>query len=162
MEYKLQNKSMSEHKRFEISYALHMFLKSGPLYHSRPHCMIEKLHSLTVQKVSCGMKFLLLLNRVFSELFATHLKRYWSWFEAFPFLYIRDAGEACESRVLTHHSCCWGPLWKQSTYALQLLLGPFETKILTHCSCCWWPLWKQSPFTLHLLLSPFESKILTS
>jgi len=40
------------------------------------------------------------------------------------FFYITIAvGGSCESKVLTHYDCCWGPLWKQSTYTLQLLLG---------------------------------------
>jgi len=41
-----------------------------------------------------------------------------------------------ESRVLTHFSGGWGPLWKQITFKLQLLLGP---------------LWKQSTWTLQFL-----------
>jgi len=28
-----------------------------------------------------------------------------------------------ESKVLTHWSCCWGPLWQQGAYTLKLLLG---------------------------------------
>jgi len=36
-----------------------------------------------------------------------------------------------ECRVLTHFSGCWGPLWKQSNFILQLLLGaPFKAKYL--------------------------------
>ena len=27
-------------------------------------------------------------------------------------------------KVLTHYSCCWGPLCKQITFKLQLMLGP--------------------------------------
>ena len=37
-------------------------------------------------------------------------------------------GGPFENRVLTHCSCCWGPLQKQSTYASQWLLGAFWNK----------------------------------
>jgi len=33
---------------------------------------------------------------------------------------------ACDSMLLTHYSCCWGPLGKQSTYTLQFLLGALQ------------------------------------
>jgi len=33
------------------------------------------------------------------------------------------AGGPFESTALTHYSCYWRPLWKQSTYTLKLLLG---------------------------------------
>jgi len=33
-----------------------------------------------------------------------------------------------KSRVLTHFSGCWGPLWKWITFKLQLLLGPLSKK----------------------------------
>jgi len=42
-----------------------------------------------------------------------------------------------EYSLLTHCNCCWEPFQKQSTYALQWLLGP---------------LWKQRTYTLQLLL----------
>jgi len=29
-----------------------------------------------------------------------------------------SVGGPCESKVLTHYNCCWGPIWKQSTYTL--------------------------------------------
>ena len=36
-----------------------------------------------------------------------------------------------KSKILTHFSCCWGPLWKQITVKLQLLLGaPLKVKYL--------------------------------
>jgi len=84
-----------------------------------------------------------------------------------------------QSRVVTHCSCYRGPLWKQSAYTLQLLLGPYENKvfrrhscswgpfwkqsILTNCRCCWGPFWKQSTCTLQLLLGPLwkQSSLLT-
>ena len=81
-----------------------------------------------------------------------------------------------------HCSGAWGPLlkqntwtlqlllralWKRSTYTLHLLLGPFESKylqigvdigglfesvVLAHYSCYWGPLWKQSNYTIQLLI----------
>jgi len=35
-------------------------------------------------------------------------------------------GGPFRSKVLTHYSCCWGPLSKQSTYTLQFLYGLFN------------------------------------
>ena len=35
-----------------------------------------------------------------------------------------------ESRVLSHSSCCWGPLQKQSTCAMQWLLAPLKVEYL--------------------------------
>ena len=39
--------------------------------------------------------------------------------------------ESFDSKVPAHYSCCWMPLWKQSTYTLRLRLGaPLETEYL--------------------------------
>jgi len=67
-------------------------------------------------------------------------------------------GVPFESKVLTHYSCRLGPLWKQGTYTLQLLLGiPIKNKVLTHYNCCCWRLWKQRTYTLQLLFgSPLK------
>jgi len=56
----------------------------------------------------------------FSELlgknFNPHCLRYGSWFEAFPYLYITDAGGGpLKAEYLHHYSCGWGPLWEQGT-----------------------------------------------
>jgi len=73
-----------------------------------------------------------------------------------------DVGIPFESRrgLLIRYRCCWKPLWKQSTYTLQMLLGAH---------------WKQSTYTLQMLLGapskaeylhvrdavggPFESRV---
>jgi len=55
------------------------------------------------------------------------------------------------SMVLRHHSCCWGPLWKQTILHYGYCCGPFEIKILPHYNCCLGPLWKQATYTLQLL-----------
>jgi len=98
----------------------------------------------------------------FLEKILTH--SFWSWFVAFHYLRMREAsedplkveylnitaarGDPFENKVFTHCSCCWGPLWKQSTYTLQLLFGalmktgnlhsaafvggPYQSRALTH------------------------------
>ena len=69
-------------------------------------------------------------------------------------------------RVLTHFSGCWGPLWKQSTFKFQLLLGapfkakylhstvsvggPFESRALTYDLLC---------STLYVWIISFSSKL---
>jgi len=54
----------------------------------------------------------------FLEQILTHslFVRYSGWFEAFPYLHVRDADVGpFESRVLTHYSGGWVSLWKQNT-----------------------------------------------
>jgi len=70
-----------------------------------------------------------------------------------------------KSNVLTHNSCCWGPLWKQTTYTLQFLSGSpsikFESRAFTHFNGCWGPLWKQITFKLQLLFgAPLKAQYL--
>jgi len=67
------------------------------------------------------------------------------------------------SLVLTHCSCCWGFLWKQSTDILQFLSRApsmkFKRRVFTPFSGYWWPLWKQIIFKLQLLLgAPLKTK----
>ena len=112
---------MSEHiKTFGISYA-------GALFHSLPQYIMRSFILWLWKKVIIWNKLLFLFDRVFWELFETNFnpqsfKKYWSWFEAFPYLHIRDAGGPCESGVLT------------LTVGVG---GPFESRVPTHWSCCW-------------------------
>jgi len=72
-----------------------------------------------------------------------------------------------------------GPLWRHSTYTLQLLSGvplkgrylhitvavgaPFKIKVLAHWSGCLGPRWKHRTCTLELLLvAPFVTQFTTS
>ena len=49
------------------------------------------------------------------------------------------AGGSFVSRVITHYSFFKAPSMK------------FKSRVLTHCSCCWGPLWKQTTCTLQFL-----------
>jgi len=66
--------------------------------------------------------------------------------------------------VLTHYSCCWGTLWKQSTYILQFLLGAasmkFKSRVLAHFSGCWGPFESRLPSKCSCCWGPFESRVL--
>jgi len=51
-----------------------------------------------------------------------------------------------ERTVLTHYSCCWGPLWQHSS-------------LLAHCSCSLGPLWKHITCTLQfLVVAPLKAR----
>jgi len=69
---------------------------------------------------------LLGFDRVFSEhleeIFTHNFFRHISWFEAFVYLLIGNGGDPFKSRVLTHLSCCWGPL-ESKILTLKLLFG---------------------------------------
>jgi len=54
-----------------------------------------------------------------------------------------------------------GPLWKHSTYTLQLLLGTSLKANNFKLQLLWGAHWKQGTYTLQLLWGPFESRVLT-
>jgi len=72
-------------------------------------------------------------------------------------------GSPFEGKVLTHCNCCWGPLWKQGTYTVQLLLGaPLKAEFL-HVSFFQGPLQRSFKAEyLHnsvVLGGPFEKRL---
>jgi len=101
----------------------------------------------------------------------THWNCCWAPLKARYYAHYNCCWGPCESKVLTYDNYCWWPLWKQSAYTIQFLLGApsmkFKIRVITHfigcwgpfwkqitlnCSCCCRPLWKQSTCTLQFLL----------
>ena len=125
-------------------FIIHLFANIATLHY-------EKLHSLTAKKIIIWYKFLLLLDRVFSELFGTD----------FNPLFFQGIEIGLKLFVIYTLDMLVA-LWKQSTYTLLLLLGPplkaeclhitiavgglFESRERTHYRCCWGPFWKQSTY----------------
>ena len=123
------------------------------------------------------MAYLLLFDRVFSELLEEILThnffRYRSWFEVFLCLLIEDG----ERTVLTHYSCCWRPLRQHSTCTLQLLFGSSlkayylhitvavgghsKRKVLIHFSGCWGLFESMEFYIIIAVGEPFASRVLT-
>ena len=100
--------------------------------------------------ITIWYKILLLLDRVLSELFGTNFNlqfffKYWSWFEAFPYLHIRDAGEGPVKSEYLHIAVAIGDILKAEYIGITAAVGgPFESRVSTHYYGCWGPLWKQS------------------
>ena len=55
--------------------------------------------------------------------------------------------------VLAHYSCYWGKA--EYFHIIVATGGPFESRVLTHCSCCFGPLQKRSTYGLQWLLGAF-------
>jgi len=57
----------------------------------------------------------------------------------------------CSMTELLHElkNSSFGPLWKKSAYALQLLWALLESKVFTHCNCCSGPFWKKISLLTH-------------
>ena len=153
---------------------LHMLLKLRRFFtvvHTAVYC--GKLDSLTVKKVHL-YQVLLLLYKVFSEFFEINfnpvfLKNIEVGLKRF-FIYALEmlAGALSkQSKLLTHCSGDWGPLWKQTAYTLQLLLGALQKQstytlnvllgttwkaTCLYIAVAFGPLWKQGAHTLQLLL----------
>jgi len=144
------------------------FWSWGPFFtvvHTTVYC--EKFHSLTVKKLSFGINFCSVsFQNILEQILTSRLfKRHWSWLKRFLIfiLVMRNGALWKQSKLLTHYSGGWGPLWKQSTYTVQLLLGLFESKLLTHYSCYWGPFWKRDTVLAHYSCywGPIESRLLT-
>ena len=146
------------------------FQSWGPFFtvvHTTVYC--EKFHPWQWKILSFGINFCSYLIgsfHKFLEQILTHspFERYWSSFEAFPYLHIRDASRALwkQSKLLRHYSGGWGPLWKQSTYTLQLLLGaPLKAEYLHITVVVGAPLKARYLHITIAVRDPFESKVFT-
>ena len=86
---------------------------TGALLRSRPQYIMRSLKNIIWFKLAFGTNsYFIGYFQYFSEQIMTHnlFKRYCSWYEAFPYLHIRDAGRSFQRRVLAHYSGDLGPL----------------------------------------------------
>ena len=83
--------------------------------------------------------------------FASRLLTHCSFFEA-PAMKFK-------SRVLTHFSGCWGPLWKQIPWNCSCCWGPFESKVPAHYSFCKGPLKAEYLYITVSFSGPVERKL---
>jgi len=67
-----------------------------------------------------------------------------------------------KGRYLRIKVAIWDPLKAQRLHIKVTVGGSFENKVLTHCSCCWGPLWKQDTCTLQLVFgAPLKTLLCT-
>jgi len=112
-------------KTLEISNSLHMLLKQGPISHV-VHTICIMRSCILSQWKKLSFKFLLLFDGAFQNIFEqilTHIfVRYWNWFEAFPYLRIRDAGRCpLKAKYLHITVVIWNP-FKSRTLSVGLTL----------------------------------------
>ena len=147
-----------------------MLLKLRLLFHSRQHYRhtVRRLILWQWKKLSFGINFCSYLIESF-RIFLNILKGIEVGLNRFLILTLEMLVGVLwnQNKLLTHYKGVWGPLWKESVYTLQLLLGAllkvenfhitvavgglFQSKRLIHYSCSG-PLWKPGTYTLKLLL----------